>query len=330
MSKGFAMTYICPVSKEPLEFTSNGLRKADGALYPFLATSMAPIPDFVSCNQQLQTNNSAWAMYNSPHSAEIYRNFLDWLFTTFSEDEELFRTNLVCRLRIKSGDRVLVTGCGLGEDLSIIAKMIGSQGILYAQDLSKSMVLQAQRNFADSCDILKPNFSVGDALALPFSDGYFDAVFHFGGINLFGNMSGAIQEMMRVTKCGGRIVFGDEGIAPWLLETEYAKVAICNNPLWESRLPLQFLAFNCVDVNCSWVLGNCFYVIDFEVSQSGPHMNIDVPHKGRRGGTARTRYFGQLEGVTPDTKARVYDFAMQAGISVHEWVERTIKAALDR
>jgi SAM-dependent methyltransferase len=322
------MTYICPVSKEPLEATSNGLRKADGTLYPFLATSVGSIPDFVSCNQQLQVSSNALAMYNSPHSAEIYRNFLDWLFTTFSEDEELFRTNLVGRLRIQPGDWVLVTGCGLGEDLSIIAKMIGSQGILYAQDLSKSMVLQAQLNFASRCDILKPNFSIGDALALPFPDGYFDAVFHFGGINLFGNMAGAIQEMARVTKCGGRIVFGDEGIAPWLLDTEYAKVAICNNALWQSPLPLQFLPFNCVNVSCSWVLGNCFYVVEFVVSKSGPQMNIDIPHKGRRGGTARTRYFGQLEGVTADTKARVLRSAMKDGISVHEWLERTIKSAL--
>jgi SAM-dependent methyltransferase len=323
------MTYICPISKEPLEAKSNGLRRADGTLYPYLVTTVGPIPDFLSCNQRLQLNSNALAMYNSPDSAEIYRNFLNWLFATFSEDEKIFRTKLVGRLRIQSGDRVLVTGCGLGEDLSIIAEMIGSQGILYAQDLSKSMVLQAQLNFVSDCDILKPNFSIGDALALPFPNGYFDAVFHFGGINLFGDMAGAIQEMTRVAKCGGRIVFGDEGIAPWLLGTEYAKVAICNNPLWESPLPLEFLPFNCVNVNCSWVLGNCFYVIDFEVSKSGPHMNLDIPHKGRRGGTARTRYFGQLEGVTPDTKARVCDSAMKEGISVHEWLERTIKAALD-
>jgi hypothetical protein len=38
-----------------------------------------------------------------------------------------------------------------------------------------------------------------------------------------------------------------------------------------------------MDVHLSWILGNCFYIIDFEVSDNGPIMDIDVPHKGRRG-----------------------------------------------
>jgi SAM-dependent methyltransferase len=324
------MSYVCPLTKESLDRTPDGLRRADGILYAFIAAEGDPIADFVLGNVKLQAHKDTAAMYDSPHSGDIYRNFLDWLFASFDENEEAFRRRLISRLRLAPGQRVLVTGCGLGEDLIFIAEAIGAGGALYAQDLSRSMVLQANRNFARSCQILVPHFSIGDALDLPFADGFFDAVFHFGGINLFGDMPGAIREMARVAKPGGRVVFGDEGIAPWLRDTEYAKVAITNNPLWASRIPLDRLPMGCNDVNCTWVLGNCFYVIDFAVAPGGPKMNIDIPHKGRRGGTARTRFYGQLEGVTPESRQLVVEAAGREGISMHEWLERAIQRAATR
>ncbi len=315
------MTYVCPITHEPLTKSHEGLRTASGSTYPLIENN---IVDFIAGAPRATVNESVHAMYQSAHAGEIYRNFLDWLFASFGQDEEEFRKQLISRLRLKSGDTVLVTGCGLGEDLFPIAHAIGQSGRLYAQDLSKTMVLHASANFAKQCDILIPEFSVGDALSLPFPTGTFDAVFHFGGINQFGDMTGAISEMARVTRVGGRVTFGDEGVAPWLRTSEYAKVAINNIPLWASPLPLEHLPHQSQDVHCAWVLGNCFYVIDFAVSAQGPTMNIDVPHKGRRGGTARTRYYGQLEGVSPETRSKVVDAAAREGISVHEWLERRL------
>jgi hypothetical protein len=66
-------------------------------------------------------------------------------------------------------------------------------------------------------------------------------------------------------------------------------------------------------------------VIDFEVSDIGPFMNIDVHHKGLRGGSMRTRYFGQLEGVTEESKKFVLEDAKRRGISVHDWLEQVIR-----
>ena len=131
--------------------------------------------------------------------------------------------------------------------------------------------------------------------------------------------------MERVVKPGGRVVFGDEGIAPWLKNTEYGRIALNNNSLWSASAPIDLLPKNSVDVRLSWVLGNCFYVIDFEVSDTGPFMNIDVPHKGTRGGSMRTRFFGQLEGVVEETKKFVFEDAKRRGISIHEWLEQVIQ-----
>jgi hypothetical protein len=60
-------------------------------------------------------------------------------------------------------------------------------------------------------------------------------------------------------------------------------------------------------------------------------MNIDFVHQGRRGGSMRTRYFGQLEGVTPETKNRVIKVAAEKNTSVHEWLEKILlKATTDQ
>lgn len=102
-------------------------------------------------------------------------------------------------------------------------------------------------------------------------------------------------------------------------------MAINNNLLWGRFAPIDLLPRNAVDVHLSWVLGNCFYVIDFEVSETGPSIDIDVSHKGCRGGSMRTRYFGQFEGVTEETKKYVIEDAQRKGISVHDWLEQVIR-----
>jgi hypothetical protein len=53
---------------------------------------------------------------------------------------------------------------------------------------------------------------------------------------------------------------------------------------------------------------------------------MDIAHKGRRGGSMRTRYFGQLEGVTAESKKFVLEDSERMGISIHDWLEQVIKA----
>jgi hypothetical protein len=76
-----------------------------------------------------------------------------------------------------------------------------------------------------------------------------------------------------------------------------------------------------------WVIGNCFYVIAFTKGVGPPPLNLDLPHVGIRGGCMRSRYFGILEGVRPETKALVREAATKAGVSMHEWLERVIASA---
>jgi SAM-dependent methyltransferase len=288
--------YVSPLNGEVLRQTESGLISSDGSHYRFLkGWNDTKIPDFVCAEDLGETGKQSLEMYNQTASLQQYRNFLEWLFDTFHEDEAEFRRGLLQRAKIQPGDRVLITGCGLGDDLPFAAESVGSDGEVYAQDLSAQMVLAASMQILPAHPNTAINFSVSDAGHLPFRDRFFDAAYHFGGINLFDDIGLAIREMERVVKRGGRVVFGDEGVAPWLKHRSYGRIAINNNSLWRSDPPLDLLPEKVVDVELSWVLGNCFYVISFEVSDAGPYINLDVPHKSPRGGSMRTRYFGTLD-----------------------------------
>lgn len=270
-------------------------------------------------------------MYDTDGACAIYRNFLDWLFATFRQDEAQFRGRMVERLRLQPGMAVLVTGCGLGDDIPAILDAIGPAGEVHAQDLSPAMVHAAAARWSQkrSGQMGQVTFSTGDALRLPYPEDAFDAAFHFGGINLFDDIGQGIAEMNRVVRPGGRVVVSDEGVGPWLQATDYGRMVVTNNPLWALPTPIDRLPVTAADVTLSWVLGNCFWVIEFTVGTTLPDLDPHVPHQGRRGGSMWTRYHGQLEAVTAATRDRALQAAAAAGISVHDWLERTLRRALD-
>jgi SAM-dependent methyltransferase len=319
--------YVCPKTKKTLTKSDNGkcLMTEDGLEYPLIGFD-SKVPNFLSANTLDESNKINLEIYNNSFSAERYSNELKWLYATFGETEESFRAKIIENLEIKQGQKILITGCGLGSDIRYIAERVGVKGAVYAQDLAPEMVLASDRHLQTlPFDTKNIYLSISNAQNLPFLDDFFDGVFHFGGINLFENIKQSIDEMARVTKPGGRIVFGDEGVAPWLREVDYGRAAICNNSLWSAHPPIHLLPNNSTNVNLSWVLGNCFYLISFNVTTSGPYMNMDIEHKGLRGGTMRTRYFGRIDGVSSSSKELITEGAKNEGISIFQWVEKAIQ-----
>lgn len=318
--------YVCPTTKNPLFFGANGLYSNKGNRYAMIfSEGDFLVHDFNHQAEKDENTKAAKMMYDHSDAVSIYRNFLDWLFATFNENESEFRKSLISELKISSNDKILITGCGLGEDVMILLDDQFFNGEIHANDISQEMVLHTTKR------VLKRPYkkarvfcSVCDATKLPYPDNFFDKAFHFGGINLFSDIKKGISEMDRVVKPGGRVLFGDEGVAPWLKDTEFGKIAINNNRLWNADIPLKLLPVNAKDIQVSWRLGNCFYIVSYEVSNELPFINYDIPHKGWRGGTMRTRYFGDLEGVTKGSKDFVIEDSKRSGISVHEWLEKVI------
>ncbi|QNB14542.1 methyltransferase domain-containing protein [Paraburkholderia tropica] len=321
--------YVSPKDQSSLDLLPEGLQSGE-QIFRFLPGSDLKIPDFRDISTLRADSRASLEMYDFEGARTIYRNFLSWMFRTFDADEGEFRNDLLNRLQLRPNSRVLVTGCGIGDDVFALADLLGPEGMIFASDLAPEMILATHAGLAERSSESKANvsLSVCDACSLPFSGGYFDAAFHFGGINLFDDVGLAINEMARVTRDGGRIVFGDEGVAPWLANTEYGRMVVANNHLWSAKAPIDLLPFSAVNPKLSWVLGNCFYVIEFEKDTNGPSINPDIQHVGRRGGSMRSRYFGQLEGVDPGLKDQVLRAAADKKMSVADWLAQAVGDAL--
>lgn len=323
--------YRCPVAGGPLvHVPQTGLQNADGRIYPFLSDEAVPdfLPRDVSLDlySKFDTETAAKLDYATAEQVTIYQNEIDWIMKTFGAEEDAVRRDLSERLGLQRGEKILVVGCGQGVELRFYSEAVGSQGQVFAQDISAPMIAYA-RALPENADV---EFSVCDACTLPFADEYFDRVIQVGAINQFGDVKSAIAEMSRVTRIGGRVLICDEGIAPHLHKTEYGRKFINNNPLWATAVPLAELPETADNISLGFILGLSFYVITFERSVSTPTVDWTVQHLGWRGGNVETRYAGQLEGVTLETKRRVIDAARESGQSVHDWLETALGDALGR
>jgi len=102
------------------------------------------------------------------------------------------------RAALYESARVLDLACGTGDFSQIVLKSLPAAKVA-AVDLTERMLgLTRSRS--------STRVVCADAMALPFPDGLFDCVFVGYGLRNFPNLSGAIQEMGRVTRRGGMMV----------------------------------------------------------------------------------------------------------------------------
>jgi len=337
MKRELVEVYVCPVSHSrlsvsearsvgPEEVTEGQLVSETGARYEV----RQGVPVFLPLTLLSETEQETQTEYDAS-AEQKYDAAVDWLFQSFYEDEDDVREQMIDLLHLTPAAKVLEIGSGTGRDSFRIARKLGERGEFFVQDLSEQMVLKTcKRLKAESGKLglsAKIAYFVSTARFLPFPDGFFDAVFHFGGFNNFSEPKKTLAEMTRIVKQGGRVVFGDEALPPWLEGTEFGEMIITNNPLFKHKVPLEYLPLNAREVTLRWVLGGCFYLIDFKVGDGSPPVDIDLPHKGWRGGTMRTRYYGQLEGVTPEARKMAIEAAKAQGVSVHEWLDSLVRKA---
>jgi demethylmenaquinone methyltransferase/2-methoxy-6-polyprenyl-1,4-benzoquinol methylase len=94
------------------------------------------------------------------------------------------------------GDEVLDACCGTG-DLALAAERAG--GRVTGLDFSERMLERARRKSASV------GWVRGDALALPFADGSFDAATVGFGIRNVDDLEAGLRELVRVLRPGGRL-----------------------------------------------------------------------------------------------------------------------------
>ena len=106
------------------------------------------------------------------------------------------------------GECVVDVGCGAGIDSLIAAHMVGPSGSVVGVDMTPSM-LERARGSAAHRGLGNVRFHDGLAETLPVPDAWADVVISNGVLNLFPDKLGALQEMARVLKPGGRLQIGD-------------------------------------------------------------------------------------------------------------------------
>jgi ubiquinone/menaquinone biosynthesis C-methylase UbiE len=319
--------YRCPTCKNKL----TSVKAHSGADFLHCQTGHSfPIHDdmvhFTHSDKQTEEQQESAVYYEK--TASIYDDIADLSFRIQCQDETSTRRSFIDLLKLKPNAKVLEIACGTGRDSINIVEKLGPDGAFHGVDFSPAM-LQRCRNKLRNVNT-KTDFSVGSALNLPFADAHFDALFSFGGLNVFGDLSQCFSEMVRVCKPGARIVVGDESLAPWLYQSEYGRVLLANNPLFKHPLPLAHIPIEARQVRVQWVIGGVYYLIDFDVGQGEPPANFDIEIPGERGGTLRTRYFGKTEGLSLDTLELAKKARQKSGKSMHRWLDDVVRDAASR
>jgi ubiquinone/menaquinone biosynthesis C-methylase UbiE len=99
------------------------------------------------------------------------------------------------------GERLLDAGCGAGEVARQLAARVGSRGSVVALDRSAHAISVAESQHDNS----PVTYTVGDIMALDFPDGHFDGVRSERVLQHLSDPDGAIKELARVTRPGGRV-----------------------------------------------------------------------------------------------------------------------------
>lgn len=136
----------------------------------------------------------------------------------------------------KMGDCVLDLCCGSGDLAFLLSEKVSSNGKVTGLDFSKEQLSMAshRQNLVPNGCYKNIEWIEGDALDLPFPDGYFDAITMGYGLRNVVDKQRAMKEMFRVLKRGSRVSVLDfnkstqpfmAAIQEWMLDNVVVPVA---------------------------------------------------------------------------------------------------------
>ncbi|HNT80706.1 MAG TPA: class I SAM-dependent methyltransferase [Bacteroidia bacterium] len=107
---------------------------------------------------------------------------------------------MILTAKIAKEDQALEIGCGTGLFTGKVQQATGAE--ITAIDISQDLLDQAKEKYRDV------NFKIDDAMSLSFEDQSFSVVYGSSVLHHL-DMMKAMQEIYRVLKPGGRIVFAE-------------------------------------------------------------------------------------------------------------------------
>ncbi|MEM9148170.1 MAG: methyltransferase domain-containing protein [Pseudomonadota bacterium] len=114
-----------------------------------------------------------------------------------------WRAAVVEHLAPRRGERILEIGCGAGLLLREIGLATGPHGLAAGVDISPDQIARAVRE-CEEVPAVRP--VVGDARALAYPDGVFDAAVSIQVLEYIADAPTALAELGRALKPGGRLI----------------------------------------------------------------------------------------------------------------------------
>jgi len=273
----FLKALVCPLTGSPLTIAADGktLTSEDGTIYEVGDTG---IVNMLYPKELLPGDAHEQYLYDQAFLR--YDKGVSWVFETLNHsDEAATRRFFIDLMDLKPGMKALEVGAGTGKDSALILEKVKPGGTAVLSDLSPNMLKLAQEKL--STEDVNVHYFLGNGSYLPFADDTFDAVFHFGGINTFSERKRAFDELTRVVRPGGKVVVGDESVAPWLRNTPTYATLLKANPLFRAEVPIEDVPANVENFKLHYVFGNAFYVMEYTVTAKAPEVDIDLPIPGK-------------------------------------------------
>jgi demethylmenaquinone methyltransferase/2-methoxy-6-polyprenyl-1,4-benzoquinol methylase len=136
-----------------------------------------------------------------------YNKLSKWYDFIVGGAEKKFRDAGLAKLNIHEGEKVLEVGFGTGYCTTILAGAVGNSGKVYGLDISEGMLHTTSLRLKKSGLSERVVLQCGDAINLPYSDNFFDAIYISFALELFDtpDIPLVLQQFRRVLKNGGRI-----------------------------------------------------------------------------------------------------------------------------
>ncbi|RQG99579.1 methyltransferase domain-containing protein [Natrarchaeobius oligotrophus] len=165
-------------------------------------------------------------------------------------------------ITIESGDRVLETAVGTGQQFRNLARH-GMDGHFFGNDISYGMLNKCQKNLRKwDIDV---GLVQGNAEALPFQSERFDVVFHVGGFNFFNDKQAAIDEMIRVAKPDAKLYIADE-TSEFINLPQIVVRLIPERATRVADPPIDLVPDNMHDISSMKIANGKFWLVSFRKS----------------------------------------------------------------
>ncbi|MCA1618668.1 MAG: methyltransferase domain-containing protein [Acidobacteria bacterium] len=159
---------------------------------------------------------SGWMSVDSDADPYHYVRLMDMIRGGREDDPAQYRA-VFDALEVAAGERVLDVGCGTGGGVRALATRFPEAGRVVGVDKSETMVAEARARTTPSGGA-PVEFHTADAHRLPFPDASFDAAYSLRVFEIIGDPRGALAEMARVLRPGGRVVVNAPDVDAWTID----------------------------------------------------------------------------------------------------------------